>query len=83
MVFVKDANEEELTLVRSFGYPPESIARFVPLSTTAPFPAAEAYRSAAPVWLNSPDILGERYPALDNLWRHTHSHDEFRSGVVP
>ncbi len=87
VVFVKDAKEEKLNLVHSFGYSPEMIERFVSLSTDAPFPAAVAYRSASPVWVNSPDVLAAHYPALDKLWRDTRSYalaalPLLRDGVV-
>ncbi len=74
VVFVRDPQDERLSLVRSFGYSSEMIERFVPVLTDSPFPAAVAYRSAAPVWLQSPESLEAQFPALANLWRDTQSY---------
>lgn len=55
-------DETALVVIRSIGYPPAVIdpVRRIPLS--APLPIAEATRTGAPIWLETPDAVANRFP---------------------
>ena len=74
VVFVADRDAAKLNLIRSFGYSPDMIERFVPIAADAPYPACTAFRCGCQVWLNSPMVATSEYPALSTVWRENHSY---------
>jgi CheY-like chemotaxis protein len=74
VVFVAEGDEAQLSVVRSFGYPPDMIERFMPLTTDAPYPICAAYRSGSPVWLNSAVTAASEYPSLQPVFRANQSY---------
>lgn len=64
MIFQRPPDEARLELVRAIGYPPEAAERFAAISLDDPVPGAEAFRTGAPVFVESPAALADRYPAL-------------------
>jgi CheY-like chemotaxis protein len=74
VVLVADDDEAQLNVVRSFGYSPDMIERFTPLTTDAPYPICAAYRSGSPVWLNSPVSTTSEYPSLQPLFQDNQSY---------
>ncbi|HZU84806.1 MAG TPA: GAF domain-containing protein, partial [Polyangiaceae bacterium] len=64
--FVRPGADGQLETVVAHGVAPELPApRSFPAS--APVPVAEAYRTAAAQWVDSPKGFADRYPALDGL----------------
>ena len=74
VVFLADGDKAQLNVVRSFGYSPDMIERFMPLTTDAPYPICIAYRSGSPVWLNSAVTAANEYPSLQPVFRANHSY---------
>jgi DNA-binding response OmpR family regulator len=63
VLMLKDAREEMLNVVDSFGYDANVVERFAAVPADSPYPAAVAYRRASPVWLESPATLSAKFPA--------------------
>jgi PAS domain S-box-containing protein len=49
-------------LVRTFGYPQESVERFQRLPLGMDAPLMEALREGRPVWMETPEAAAQRYP---------------------
>lgn len=58
-----------LEIVFSFGYKPEDLQPFLPMTFDKPFPLCAAFRSAQPVWLASVTSEESEYPLLVPVWR--------------
>lgn len=55
--------------VFSFGYKPEDLEPFLPMTFDKPYPLCVAFRSAQPVWLASVTSEESEYPLLVPVWR--------------
>ena len=53
-----------LRLLRALGTPAEVAAAHRAMSSSAPFPVAEAVSTRRPVWLESPEAIEARYPGI-------------------
>lgn len=80
VVFVAEGEDAQLSVIRSFGYSPDMIERFMPLTADAPYPICIAYRSGSPVWLNSAVTAASEYPSLQPVFRANHS---FALAAIP
>lgn len=58
------ADERELKILASRGYPKSMTAAYETFDVDSPFPAAEAARLRQAVFLESPEERAQRYPAL-------------------
>lgn len=74
VVLVADSEAERLNLVRSFGYSADLLDRFTPVNADAPYPACNAFRRGAPVWLGTPTAASSEYPDLETVFRANHSY---------
>ena len=74
VVFIADSEAAKLNLVGSFGYSMDVIDQFIPVDANAPYPACNAYRRGAPVWLDSPAAASNEYPDLATVFRTHHSY---------
>ena len=73
VVLVADS-ETQLSVVRSFGYSPDMLERFMPVTADAPYPICAAYRSGSQVWLNSAATAASEYPSLQPVFRANQSY---------
>lgn len=64
----------------SFGYSPEMLDRFVPISIDDPYPLTAAYRLRRGVWLSSVTAAEAQYPLLVSVWR---DHQSYALAAVP
>ncbi len=64
----------------SYGYSPEILQRFVPISIDDPYPLVIAYRLGRGVWLSSVTAAEKEYPLLGSVWRE---HQSYAIAAVP
>ncbi len=64
----------------SYGYSPEMLDRFVPISIDDPYPLTAAYRLGRSVWLSSVTAAESQYPLLGSMWRE---HQSYAIAAVP
>lgn len=67
VVTLLNETKNELEILRSVGYPPESVEAWHRFPLTASVPLAEAVRTQQPVFLKTQDALINQYPQLLNL----------------
>lgn len=74
------AAEGEVTPVLTFGYEPEAVQHFFPMTIDAPYPLCSSIRTAKPVWIASLTSAGPDYPVLQPVWS---KHESRALAVVP
>ena len=70
----------EVTPVLTFGYEPEVVQRFFPMSVDSPYPLCSSIRTGKPVWIASLTSAGADYPVLQPVWS---KHESRALAVVP
>ncbi len=63
LVTVTSKDPSWLEILGSRNLPPSAVERLARFPSDAPLPSAEAYRTAAPVWIETPEVLLARYPS--------------------
>ncbi len=64
MLISRLVEPDQLTIVRTFGFPREAAGRWNRFSVTASVPFAEAVQTGRSIWIASREELASRYPAI-------------------
>jgi CheY-like chemotaxis protein len=74
IALTRKSGSQRLEIAVSYGYTPESLERFLPISVDDPYPLATAYRLGRGVWLSSVTAAESQYPLLASVWKAHESH---------
>lgn len=74
------AADGQVAPVLTFGYEPETVQRFFPMSVDSAYPLCSSIRTAKPVWIPSLTSSGADYPVLQPVWS---THESRALAVVP
>lgn len=74
------ATDGQVNPVLAFGYDPEIVKRFFPMSVDSAYPLCSSIRTAQPVWMASLTSAGAEYPVLQPVWSE---HESRALAVVP
>ena len=63
----------DVSLIHKFGYAPNVVEQWFPLSAAEPIPLCQCLREGRPQWLASLAAAVPDYPQLENVWRANQS----------